>query len=218
MLCLQSSRDVPPFFEEFATQDQVPAQMPVRATTRSQKRHNSRSRAHGNSITAVLEPLQTSDVAQQIQQIASSVMSTTPGLNQPLMEAGLDSLGAVELRNNLSSFFGLDLPATVTFDYPSVAALAEYISAQGPRHAQLEVANPDSIDFLIPETASKHLVGVTSTAAKLPVVVSGNDASRTVPLARWDVEENCSKALESRFGSFVAEAEVFDAAVFNISR
>ena len=49
---------------------------------------------------------------------------------QPLMEAGLDSIGAVELRNAVSSAFGLDLPATATFDYPSTDALAKYIASK----------------------------------------------------------------------------------------
>lgn len=48
--------------------------------------------------------------------------------DQPLMEVGLDSLGAVELRNSIQARFGLELPATVTFDYPTATAMASYIS------------------------------------------------------------------------------------------
>lgn len=46
------------------------------------------------------------------------------------MEAGLDSLGAVELRNALGARLNVDLPATVTLDYPSIGALAGYIAAK----------------------------------------------------------------------------------------
>ena len=40
--------------------------------------------------------------------------------DQPLMEAGLDSLAAVELRSAISGRFGISLPATVALDYPTV--------------------------------------------------------------------------------------------------
>ena len=47
---------------------------------------------------------------------------------EPLRQLGLDSLMAVELRNLLGKAVGQTLPATITFDHPSVAALVEYLA------------------------------------------------------------------------------------------
>ena len=44
--------------------------------------------------------------------------------DQPLMEAGLDSLGTGELRIALNEAFGADVPATFVFDHPTPAAIA----------------------------------------------------------------------------------------------
>lgn len=49
-----------------------------------------------------------------------------------VLQAGLDSLGAVELRNAISAEFGMDVPATLAFDYPTLAALASFVAASRP--------------------------------------------------------------------------------------
>ena len=55
------------------------------------------------------------------------------------MEAGLDSLGAVELRNSLATRFATDLPATLIFDFPTVSALAQHLACS---HTQEDSAEP----------------------------------------------------------------------------
>jgi acyl carrier protein len=53
----------------------------------------------------------------------------------PLMEAGVDSLGAVELRTQLQKHTAAALPSTLVFDHPTareLAALAVEMSATAP--------------------------------------------------------------------------------------
>ena len=80
--------------------------------------------------TTVVDAVQAASAV--LEQVADAVASVLGGAVSPdasLMEVGLDSLGAVELRNALCQHFELELPATFTFDYPTVRAVAGFISS-----------------------------------------------------------------------------------------
>lgn len=47
-----------------------------------------------------------------------------------ICDSAVASAGAVELRNAVTAKFGVELPATVTFDYPTVAALAGFVASR----------------------------------------------------------------------------------------
>ncbi|MCC6134824.1 MAG: SDR family NAD(P)-dependent oxidoreductase [Candidatus Contendobacter sp.] len=77
--------------------------------------------------------------ARRIERLAGLLEAQARGLlaigdaplrhDRPLNELGLDSLLAVELRNRLGALAGTSLPATLLFNYPTIAALAEHLAA-----------------------------------------------------------------------------------------
>ncbi len=48
-------------------------------------------------------------------------------LEQGLFDMGMDSLMAVELKGRLERSLGVSLPSTLTFNYPTIKALVDYL-------------------------------------------------------------------------------------------
>ncbi|MET9567488.1 acyl carrier protein, partial [Streptomyces tauricus] len=62
--------------------------------------------------------------------------ATAVPAEQGFLDIGFDSLTAVELRNRLKTTTGLNLPATLIFDYPDATRLAEHLGRElSPRTA-----------------------------------------------------------------------------------
>ena len=55
------------------------------------------------------------------------------------VQAGLDSLGAVDLRNAVAARWSLPVPATLAFDFPTITSLAQFVASKSPRPAPAQV-------------------------------------------------------------------------------
>ncbi len=70
-------------------------------------------------------------LTQHIQQIAAQIMGLPSpddlAPDQSVMEMGLDSLMAIELRNDLQNSLGHSLPAMLLFGHPTIESLVDYL-------------------------------------------------------------------------------------------
>jgi NADP-dependent 3-hydroxy acid dehydrogenase YdfG/acyl carrier protein len=125
-----------PALRTMAASGMVPSVM--RGLVRGQVRRASSRKA---ATTSLLERLARASDAQGEQlvldlvrgQIAEVLGHADPEMievDRAFSEMGFDSLAAVELRNRLNAATGLRLSATLPFDYPTAAALAEHLRQQ----------------------------------------------------------------------------------------
>ena len=65
--------------------------------------------------------------------LVAQVVGTRVPNDDSLMEAGIDSLAASELVSSIAVELMVELPATLLFDSPSIAAICRHVDAQaGP--------------------------------------------------------------------------------------
>ncbi|MFD3617923.1 SDR family NAD(P)-dependent oxidoreductase [Streptomyces sp. NPDC058676] len=152
--------------------------------------------------------------------------------DQPLRELGMDSVTAVELRGRISTRLGTRLPATLLFDHPTPARLADHLlntalaTTRSPAPAR-PTARPTT-------RASDEPVALVAMACRLPggvsdpeglwdLVTRGRDAVGPFPAGRWDVESLYDPDPEARGksyareGGFLDDIESFDAGFFGIT-
>lgn len=91
-------------------------------------------------------------VTSQLAAVLGHENPNTVDPSRGFKELGLDSLGAVELRNRLTRATTIGLPATLTFDHPTPTAVAEHlrsrVSPADATHAVID-AHLDGLESLI---------------------------------------------------------------------
>ncbi len=230
-------------FSEF-----VAASQPTAAVSDLPPPANAHSLA-AHTVTAATRPAQQAGISRemvhsQVQAAIQAVLGEVLGDMQPFMAGGLDSLGAVELRNSLQSQLGLELPSTLVFDYPTVTALVDFL------HPQLVSAISDSDSTAGPGAMSNGIeyppepirmgeypalvsqpgasvstqsIGVFALEVRSPQgalgSISGKDTAVVIPLNRWDTaaQDRHLQQPSVRFASVLDHVDAFDAAFFGVS-
>ncbi|KAL0047579.1 hypothetical protein WJX82_006984 [Trebouxia sp. C0006] len=180
---------------------------------------------------------QATDMTLVVQEVVASILGVAPAVDTPLMAAGLDSLGMVEVRNALQSRLGLQLPSTLLFDYPSVEAISGYVSqhlastAPAQQRSSPAVLTPAlSVNIAQQQQQQQQQRAVSQTFVVTAMVTSAPqgafsntwpvDTVTPVPLSRWDVNsppEGLFTGPAVRFGSYLSNPAAFDAAAFSTS-
>jgi len=100
----------------------------------SESPSSQKSAGIGDELRKAKESERWNLLQNHVQQITSSFLHITDpstlSLRKRLFEIGLDSLGAVELKNRLARMLGVELRSTLLFDYPTVEDLVEHIGSQ----------------------------------------------------------------------------------------
>eukprot|EP00963_Diacronema_lutheri_P014613 scaffold3332_cov848-Pavlova_lutheri.AAC.1 len=139
------------------------------------------------------------------------------------MAAGLDSLGAVEVRTLLQSQFSVDLPSTLVFDYPSVVAISQLLLSMLGAPVLSTVSDVIGVGTRSPFGADGVILhGVLAVAGKLPFgasIGSNSDLVGVIPFERFALSSSDlqGKELPSLFGGYLGHPDMFDGSCFGIS-
>ncbi|WP_429941312.1 amino acid adenylation domain-containing protein (plasmid) [Agrobacterium vitis] len=141
-------------------------------------------------------------------------------------ELGLSSVGLTGLSEKLSQVFGITLSPTAFYAHPSVEVLARYVSTLVPSDSTephedtaAEVKDLPSSPVAPGGTAIIGMAGRLPQSPDLSTfwdhITAGHDLLEEIPASRWDWR--ISESERGRWGGFIADVDLFDAAFFGIS-
>lgn len=140
---LSPDRSVPPFLRQF--RDDAVLSVPVQSAQQQLR--------DAADPYAVLTDI----VLDLVTQTLGWSSSAEVGLEQGFFELGMDSLMSLELRRRLQRELDCELPSTLTFAYPSVKAVVDYLAGDVLSLQPPAVVAPVQIPSRLPITDSIHL-------------------------------------------------------------
>ncbi|MBB4765018.1 type I polyketide synthase [Actinoplanes digitatis] len=165
--------------------------------------------------------------AQLLQEIAARLHVAPERLDprRPFASYGLQSLELVGLIGDLERRLGRTLPATLAWEYPTVEALAAFLTADGadePAPASaLRVEGSDPIAII--GIGCRFPGGADGPHEYWRLLREGTDAVTEVPADRWkfqdfaDDDPAAPGKTTTRWGGFLHGVDRFDPAFFGIS-
>ncbi|MGW4967979.1 SDR family NAD(P)-dependent oxidoreductase, partial [Nonomuraea sp. NPDC004186] len=153
----------------------------------------------------------------------------TVSAEQTFKDMGLDSLAAVELHDRLAAELGAELPIGIAFDYPTPAALADYLLTEAlglgeRRTAEITAAVGSDEPIAIVGMACRYPGGVATPEELWELITEGRETVTGFPTDRgWDLDRlfdddpDAGNTTYARVGHFLHDAAEFDAAFFGIS-
>jgi len=164
--------------------------------------------------------LDTEVLHKKVKEAVHAVVGHDVSPDDPLMAAGLDSLGAMELRSSLEQSLGVDLPGMLIFDYPSVHAILDY--AEFLLAPACKGIAGDDLDRSSPIIGSESVTVFLDTlwcSHNFKVDVKCTDAIVRVPVSRWDNDAPfCmnDSFISGRFFGLLKDIEMFDKDAFSL--
>ncbi|WP_113984030.1 type I polyketide synthase [Spongiactinospora rosea] len=211
------------------TQGPIPAMLRGMAGSRA-----GRGRAAGRAVTGRITALPEGERRAAVLRLVCEEVASTLGYDsaasvesgRAFKEMGFDSLTAVELRNRLNARFDVRLPATLVFDHPTPAAVADRLVPRADSAGRTDVprAERSGEPIAIVGMSCRYPGAVGSPEDLWRLVESGTDAIGEFPADRgWDLgdlfDPDPARTGHSyvRQGGFLRDAALFDAEFFGIS-
>nr|AKG25414.1 putative polyketide synthase [Hematodinium sp. SG-2015] len=180
-----------------------------------------------SSGAAVPSGFSDGEVRALVLESVRKLLGTDINVNEPLFEAGIDSLFAIEFRNSLVvKFPSVSIPIGISFDYPTIDDIVQFLKSN------IEVDAVDRSGGEHPDVTNDH-IAVIGMSCHFPggqtleqfweSLCTKMCSTIEIPFSRWNIDDfydpnpDAEGKTYARHGAFIDGAEFFDAAFFGIS-